>query len=628
MGNDQSLRSSLIGKLLLVVGVIAFVYHMVSPIRILQGPVEHQIVHLAMALTIVFLDALRRKDGWGKRIAWLACLAVGLACTIYMRLDYDRLEDIIGFPETRDMVVGVALLAVILVGTWMSWGAVFPSLMIILIAYFFWGHLLPNPLYHPEIEPDLAISYLDIGLTGVFGPLLSVMANFALLLLVFGTLLEFGGANEFFLEVGKAAGRFMAGGPGQTAVIGSSMVGMVSGGAVQNVLITGTFTIPMMKKVGYRPEVAGGIEATASTGSQLMPPIMGIAAFLMAGFLGVDFAEIMIAGVIPALLFYAAVAVSVQIIAKKDRIEAEEVPFDRSVVIRLGPLFVIPLAGLITLLLLRFSASMASVFVITGTIILLYLLPSSRKPLPDLLEAITKGVVIAAKVSMALAAVGVLSQVFITTGLAQKLALLVRMISFGHLSLVLFFTMILALILGLGLPASAAYSLVAILIAPGIIQMGVEPIRAHFFAFYFAIISAVTPPVALGAMAATSIAKSKYMQTGIQAFKLSISGFIIPFLIIFNPVFLLRPGASFLAGVVTLAATLAAIFLLTFCVYNFFRAELAKLEWVGMMLGALALFAFCFAMDWYWLIAGVVIGAISVGIHLSRTARLYQNGSA
>ena len=607
--------------IILLLCVLIFIYHMISVVCLFQGPVEHQIVHLGLMFLIVFLDALEGSRKTSRKIFWVACLIIGLAAAAYMRIQYDHLEDVIGFPETWDMVVGVALLAVVIVGTWLAWGSIFPILTITLIAYFFWGHLLPPPLHHPRMPVDLGISYLDVGLSGVFGTLLAVMANFGVNLLVFGALLEVGGANRFFLEVGKAAGRRLAGGPAQTAVVGSSLVGMVSGAAVGNVIITGSFTIPMMKKVGFRAESAGAIEATASTGSQLMPPIMGVAAFLMAGFLNKDFSEIMKAALVPSVLFYLAVSFGVQLIAKKEGVTARTEPMDRRVLLERGPLFILPLGALVALLLLRYSAGLASFAVNILILVMIYMRRITRPRLNELLEGLAKGVIMAARIALAVASVGVLSQIFITTGLAQKLTAVVEMVSLGNLWLTLFFTMIMSLILGLGLPATAAYAMVAILIAPGLVQMGIEDIRAHFFAFYFAIISSVTPPVALASLAASSISGASFFRTSMEAFKLSLPNFIIPFLIIMNPVFLLRPETAFGTGLLSLSTALAAMILLSAALYDFLAGPLVPLERIGLVLAATGLFMFCFFLNPVCLALGFGFGLMSTMMHLRRVRR-------
>ena len=544
--------ASLWDKLFLVLVLVVLGYHMMIVVWLIGDPIEHQIVSLAMLMTVFFYGAIRTTRNLPFRALLVAALAIGVGACVYLHVNYENLQEIVGFPEKIDMIVGVALIIVILLGTWMAWGAVFPVLALILIAYFFLGHHLPHPLYHSPIPLDLGISYLDMGFTGVFGPLLSVIANFGIILLIFGSLLESAGANRFFLEVGKLAGRKLSSGPGQTAVVGSSLMGMVTGAAVGNVMITGAFTIPMMKKVGYRAEAAAAIEAAASCGSQLMPPVMGIAAFLMAGFLGKDFSEVMIAGIVPSFLYFFSIALGVQLIAIKDGVKRQEMKLDRRALITRSPLFIIPVGLFMFMLLKGLSTGMTAFTVNCLLLVMMFARRETRPPLGLLMQSLSMGLTIGAKITLAIATVGIVAQVIVTTGLAQKLGALVSMISFGIPLVTLFFTMLLSIILGMGLPASGAYALVAILIAPGLIAMGMEDIRAHFFAFYFSIVSAVTPPVALGSLAASSIAGANYMRTSWEAFKLSLPNFITPFLIVYNPVFLLRPGSGVGMGIVSI----------------------------------------------------------------------------
>jgi TRAP transporter 4TM/12TM fusion protein len=615
--SDKELKHSWISLLIIIISCCVWAYHMLCTVYLMQDPMQHQIISLGMMILILFLSLIVEESSIAKKSVSIILTIGGLVSTIYLRVNYEALQESLGFPEIPDMLIGAVLIFVVLIGTWRTWGLIFPLLAVTLIVYFFFGHHLPKPLYHSKISIDLAMSYLVVGFTGIFGPLLSVMANFGIILLVFGALLEVGGANRFFLEVGKIAGRRLSGGPGQTAVVGSSLVGMVSGGAVGNVIITGSFTIPMMKKVGFSPERAGAIEATASTGSQLMPPIMGIAAFLMAGFLGKDFSEIMIAGVIPSLLFYISVAWGVQLIAKQEGIVSQKQEADKRVIAERAPIFILPLAILVFMLVKGFSAGMSGFCVVLIVIILMFIRKSTRPTILKLFEGIHKGVVMASKITLAVCAVGIISQVFITTGLAQKLASFMAAISFGIPALTLVLTMILALILGLGLPAAAAYSLVAILVTPGIIQMGVEPLRAHFFAFYFAIISAVTPPVALGSMAASSIAESNFMRTGIEAFKLSIPNFIIPFLIVYNPVFLLGQKTTFILGGLSLISAVFAMFMLGAVIYNYLFKPLTNIERMMLLASSLSCFIFCFTQRVWVFALGMCICIIVILLHLN-----------
>lgn len=591
-------------KLLMLSSFIIAIYHMLGTFYLLQNPIQHQIISLGTMIFILFLTiGLNSPSKFGKIIS-IILVALGMFCVVYLYVNYDKLQDSIGFPDNLDMIIGAILIFVVIVGTWLSWGAIFPTLAMILLLYFFFGHHLPQPFYHSKIPVDLAVSYLSVGFTGIFGSLLGVMASFGCVLLLFGTLLEVGGADQFFLEVGKFAGRYLSGGPGQTAVIGSSLVGMVSGGAISNVIITGSFTIPMMKKAGFHPPKAAAIEATASTGSQLMPPIMGIAAFLMAGFLGVEYSEIMIAAILPSLLFYISVAWGVQLIAKKDGIKGTKEPVDRSIYMNYGLIFILPLSVLIVMLMKGFGAGISGTLVIVLTILLMYIRKSTRPSFISLLKGFENGIIMSSKITLAVCSVGLVSQVFITTGLALKITTFIEAMSMGIPWLTLLFTMFLALILGVGLPAAAAYSLVAILVAPSLIQMGIEPIRAHFFAFYFSIISAVTPPVALASLAAASIADCSFWKTSIEATKLAAPTFIMPFLFVYNPVFLLRPDTEILSGVITVTYATIAVLSLESLIYNYLVCRLKNVEKILLAIGMSLCFAFCITPNGILMILG------------------------
>jgi len=306
------------------------------------------------------------------------------------------------------------------------------------------------------------------------------------------------------------------------------------------VAITGAFTIPYMKRIGYSPEQAGAIEATASTGGQLMPPVMGAAAFLMATFLGVPYAVVMLAGILPAVLFYLSVAAGVQFMAAAMNIVPPKEKVDKKLIMKRLPVFTIPLGVIFVLLLLRYSPMLAGFWAIMTAVGIGLISRDTRPSLKDLLKGLAQGAYVGAKIGMSLALVGIMAQSLITTGLGSKIAGLVQTISAGNQLIALVITMVVSIILGCGVPPAAAYSLVAIVVVPSLVKMGIMPLSAHFFSFYFAIISAITPPVALAALAGSGIAEGNYAQTGFKAFKLAISGFILPYLIVFNPIFSLN----------------------------------------------------------------------------------------
>ncbi len=576
----------------LVLGLMMFLYHMVSTQILFVGSYEHQTIHLFFLLVLTFLNTMRKhKNVW----VWgVQSLLIGLSVvsTVYVFINMSHLESIAGYPSFSDLLVGVILIILVVEGTRQAWGMVLPIVACLFMGYFFLGHLLTGPLYHRPFSFDYIISYLSIGLSGIFGTFLSISANQVFLFVVFGALLEVIKIDDFFYEVGKAAGRVFRGGPAQTAVVSSSLVGMVTGAAVANVAICGAFTIPFMKRVGYKPEIAGAIEATAATGGQLMPPVMGAAAFLMAFFLGVPYATVMLAAVIPSLLYYFCCALGVQFIAVSNNINPPPEAVNKRVIYRRLPLFALPLTILIILLVLRYSPMLAGFWAIITSLLLSLIQKDTRPTLLKVVKCLSRGACMGAQIGVSLAIVGIMSQTLITTGLGNKIVGVVEMLSGGNMAIALVITMFVSLILGCGVPTTAAYFLVAIVAVPVLVKMGVLDISAHFFAFYFAIISALTPPVALAALAAAGIAEANYWKTAINSFKLAIAGFILPFLIVYNPALILRPVSvvwaigTFVAVPIGLAALTAWIYRCGILVFT--RAE----RWLSLFI-AIMMFGYC-----------------------------------
>ncbi|WP_119681430.1 TRAP transporter permease [Indioceanicola profundi] len=559
--------TKILDRLVLVVGLAAVGYHMLITQVLMVGSFEHQTIHLMFVIGLIFLNGMNLAKFWAARIPMAAVLVAGLVATGYILMNLSHLEMVLGFPETSDVLIGVLLILVVLEGTRQAWGIVMPIVVSIFIGYFFLGHHLPEPFYHRPFSFEYVISYLSVGLTGIYGSFLSISANYVFLFVVFGALLELLRVNELFTELGKIAGRYLRGGAGQTAVVSSAMVGTVTGAAVANVAITGAFTIPYMKKCGFQPHIAGAIEATASTGGQLMPPVMGAAAFLMASFLGVSYSSIMVASLVPALLYFWCCMLSVQLIAVRAKIECPVIDVNKKLIAKRLPLFVIPVGLLVVMLLMQYSANLAAFWAIIVGVALSYSTSETRPSFAELGRCLTRGAVIGAQIGIALACVGMMAQALITTGMGTKVAGIVEMLAGGSLIIALLITMCVSLVLGLGIPTSAAYALVAIVVVPVLIQMGVTPLSAHFFAFYFAVVSAVTPPVALASLAGASIAGASYMKTSIWAFIIAIAGFIIPFLVVYNPVLVLAP-TDWTYGIFALIAVPIGITTLTMSIFN------------------------------------------------------------
>lgn len=549
-----------------VVAATMVLFQMASTQVLLVTAYQFQDIHLAFLLTLIFLASLQQARTLGHRVIPLVLLIGGLIATAYVYLNINQLQMDAGFPDTMEMVVGVMLIVLVVEATRRAWGWLLPALSLIIIGYYAFGQHLPGLLNHPRYDTGYIISDLSIGLSGVFGTFLSISANQVFLFVVFGALLAVTGINDLFFELGKVAGRVFKGGPAQTAIISSSLIGMVSGAAVANVATVGSFTIPYMKRVGFSPEMAGAIEANASTGGQIMPPVMGASAFLLATFVGVPYKTVMLAGIIPAVLFYWACVLGVQFYSVRHGIgEGRESINWRLVGARIF-MFLTPLSVLIVLLFFRYSPDFAAFWAIIVTVSLSLLTKATRPTPREFIEAVTHGALTGARIGITLAIVGIIAETIITTGLGNKLAEVVSLFSGGNLPLALFLTMFVSLFLGMGVPTTAAYSLVAIIVIPSLVTMGVAALQAHFFAFYFAVVSALTPPVALASLTAAGIAGGDYIKTSINAFRLGIPAFVIPFLVVYNPGLLLHfhrvvPDLlSLLAAFVAITASTAALF--------------------------------------------------------------------
>ncbi|MDL2314113.1 TRAP transporter fused permease subunit [Desulfovibrio sp. OttesenSCG-928-C14] len=581
-----------------------FLYQMVVTQFLFQSYMQNQALHVGLVGALLAAVNLSKSEKPLGKAFWFGILASFVFTVSYIWLNIDDLELTIGFPEGLDMLVGCLLLVSILACTFQAWGKIFPSIAVLALAYMLFGHYLPEPLYHSPISFSSTISIISLGFgAGIFGRILAMMVDFGFLLVMFGSMLEIMGANVFFLEMGKLGGKVSKGGPAQTAVIGSAFVGMASGSALANVMITGAFTIPTMKRFGYSPEDAGAIEASASTGSQIMPPVMGATAFLMAAFLGVPFSQVMISAFVPAILYFLAIGINVELLARRNNISGVAGDVDMRMLVERAAVFIIPLAFLTVLLVMQKSPGFTAFWSILLILAIGFARKTTRPKLSEFSSGLVAGAISAAKISIVVATVAIIAQVVISTGLGTKLAHVVAMISQGNLLITLLLAMVLCIILGCGVPSSAAYALVAILIVPGIVQMGVNPFQIHFFCLYFAVISAITPPVALASLGASSIAGSNYAQTSWKALKLSFTGYLIPFFCVYNAGMLLRGDDPMLTAT-TIFAALMAILSFSFTIYAYFLTHASMPMRALSALSGLVFAAYVFTLSMPVLLAG------------------------
>lgn len=525
-------------RAILTAGGLAMVaYHCIASQYLWFSQWEHQTIHYAFLFLMVFMSyAIKAKTTAG-RVFLYCCLAGALACCVYVYGNIEELEMSQGFPTQAALVAGLWLILATSLATWLCWGVPLLLIAVVFVAYFFLGHLLSGPLYHPAFSFDYVVSMLSVGLSGVYGLFMSISADQVFMFVMFGALLGIFKVEGLLMEMGKILGRKVRGGAGLTGVFSNSLIGMVSGAPVANVAITGPFVLPYMNRSGYTVDEAGGILACSATGSQLMPPVMGAAAFMMATFIGKPYAVVMLAAIIPALLFYFAVALGVQFLSVRKNLSIVQMEVDWALIRRRLPVFLLPIGLIFTMLLLRYSPSNTAFWASVIALVTGYALKETRPRREELVRALVSGAVTGAKIGISLALIGMVAQTLISTGLGSKLANLIHVIADGQLFIALLVTMVVALILGCAVPPAAAYGLCAIIIVPTLTPMGVDLLRAHMFCFYFSIIAAVTPPVGLASLAATGISGGNYAITSLHGFRLSLSGFLLPFLIIYNPLF-------------------------------------------------------------------------------------------
>ena len=604
---ESAFRNRLPKSINLVIGGILILYSLFQlyttiwtiPIQILRP------IHLAFALLLVFLlyPAARglRKD----RIAWydwvLAILAA--ACILYIPLNYQYVIKNVGNFNAFDIAVGIIGIVLLMEACRRVVGTPILIIVCVFLAYAFLGHLIPGTFGIRQMKLKQIVNHMYYTTSGVFGTPLGVSATFIFLFILFGAFLEKTGVGKLFIDLANAIAGRRVGGPAKVAVISSALQGTVSGSSVANTVSTGSFTIPAMKRVGYKPEFAGAVEAAASTGGQLMPPIMGAAAFLMAESTGFTYAAVVKSAIIPAILYFSGILISVHHEARKIGLKGmpeEDIPNGWQVLKERGHLL-LPLAFMIYMLaskvtpsyaalgaiitsLMAYSIEWWSLVPIAGMVvamnfdivftkyalwaILLWLAlclivnwkkgPALKDKLGfdpmDIVDALRNGAKNVLGVCIACAMAGMIVGTVTLTGLGLKLATGLAQLAGNNIYLLMFFTMLASIVLGMGVPTTANYLITSTICAPALISMlmqmnGVAEqtmaivMSAHLFVFYFGIVADITPPVALAAMAGSAIAKGEPMKTGITATRIAIGAFIVPYIFVLNPAMLMIDAA-------------------------------------------------------------------------------------
>jgi TRAP transporter 4TM/12TM fusion protein len=549
-----------------VVGVIAVVmslYHMwVAGF----GPPEAVIfrgTHLLFALTLVFLlFPLRADGGTPARVLDAALLVLGWGAVLHIFFNYQEFTNRIIYIDDLtpwDTFYGVALVLVILEGTRRVIGWALPLTAIVFIAY---------AALFTQVKFPVLLEQLYYSTEGIFGSTLGVSASYVMLFVLFGAFMERSGTGQLFMDFAMALTGHQAGGPGKVAVVSSSLFGTVSGSAVANVMVDGPITIPLMKRTGFKPPFAAAVEAVASTGGQLMPPIMGAAAFVMAEFLAVPYATVALWAAIPALLYYVAVFFAVHFVAKREGLAGvprAELPRMARVLVERGHLF-IPIGIILMGLFMGYSAPLSALVAALSCLPVALLRATTRRGISwrSVLGALEEGARNTLAVAMACACAGIVIGCVTITGLGITFTQVVIALAQNSLVLALILTAMAGIVLGMGMPTTPAYIVMVSLLVPAIIKLGAVTPAAHMFAFYFAILSAITPPVALAVFAAAGLAKANMWSTGWAAMRAAAPAYIVPFMFVYEPALLLigdwttsvHAATSATLGVILLSAGL------------------------------------------------------------------------
>ncbi len=515
---------------------------------------------LSMAAGLIVVAAARPQAAWRAVLYVLAVLV--LIPGPFLWTNYMDIIRSGGIADRTDMALFIIATAAALIVSRYVIGWVMVGLGVVALLYAFFGASIPGTYGHAGYSLGRVTSNLFLRTEGLFGLPMGVAAQYILLFSFLGTLLLKTGLGQVFVDLAHALTGRVQGGPALTAVISSTMFSSINGSAVAGVVTTGTFTIPLMKRTGYRPKVAGAIEAAASSAGQIMPPVMGAAAFLMAELTQTPYAVIAAAALIPALLYVFALLVAVREEAGKydlGRAEGEDVPLLREVLFKRGHLL-LPLVALVVFLAVGYTPSAAAVLCVLATLVVSVLTPQTRIGPVALIAAMMETVRNVLPVVAAVAIAGMLIGVMTLTGMALKLSSLIVDLGAGSLFLTLLLTMIASFVLGMGMPTSAAYLLLAVLVAPALEQFGLPIIAAHMFIFYYGLLSAITPPVALAAYAGASIAGASPNETAVESIRLGFVKVVAPFLFVYAPELLLigTPVTIALATIAAFAGTFAA----------------------------------------------------------------------
>lgn len=565
---------------------------------------------LGFALVLAFLcypTKVLKNDKNKLPIIDLLFVLASILCIGYIIFNFKALAYRSGLPTSLDVIMGVLTVLLVIEATRRTVGKPLVIVAIIFLLYGYFGPYMPSILGHRGYSVARLAEHLYATTEGIFGTPLYVMSTYIFAFILFGAFLESTGGSKLFIDLAYALTGSSRGGPAKTAVVASGLMGTISGSSLANVVTTGSFTIPLMKKVGYKPSFAAGVEAASSSGGQIMPPIMGAAAFIMAEMTGIPYIEIMKASFIPALLYFSSIFIMVHLEALRLDLKAtpkEELPRLGDALKRSLPLL-LPIFTIIALLVMGYTPLKAALYSTIIMVITSSMKKETRLSPKDFLRTFESAAYNSIAVTAACAICGIIIGIVSITGLGIKLAQVILLISKNNLFITLLLTMIASILLGMGLPTTAKYIVLATIAAPALVKLNVPLIAAHLFIFYYGIVAEVTPPVALTSYAAAGVANSPGVETAISGLKLSFAAFLVPYLFIYNPS-LIMIDVTFTTLVITLITSFIGVICLGAGMGGYLVTNCRLYERMLLVLAAISLIFYGLITD----LIGIVILAL------------------
>ena len=601
--------------ILVIVSFLFAIFQLTLPVYGFLPIMRTRALHLTFAFIIIFLAGKNTKIDSKtpiKRIIDTIILLTGISITIYVFIEYPKIIEQYGVATgTLQIVMGLLLILIILEAARRMIKPALPTIALLFLLYALFGHLIPGKFGHPKYDLFTLISTLFLTTGGIWGILVGVSADVIAIFVFLGAFIVNTGGGTGFMKLSvKAAGKYI-GGPAKVSTISSALFGSISGSASANVATTGSFTIPMMKRLGYKPELAAAVEAVASTGGQIMPPIMGAGAFVMAELIETQYLEIALRATIPALLYFFAVGVGIHFYAKKAGyrgLHKDEIPNIRDTILA-SWFFIIPFGILAFWLFKKYTPQYAAFWATLSTLPLALFNEKWKLDINSVPKKIKTAVLTGAKQAALIASITASAQIIIAiialTGLGVKITSSVLSLSEGNLFISLILIGITSIILGMEVPTTAAYIVAVVVGGPVLVKFGLPPIAAHLFVFYYAILSAVTPPVCGAVFIASGMAESNWVATAKQALKLSFAAFILPFIFVYDQGLLLMGSVPQI--VLSIARATLAITFISAGFMGFFRKEINNLKRGLLITGGVLLILNLLPLNIIGLIIGIIL---------------------